>query len=131
MGLNSDSILAMQPVYNEILFLLLLFAGVTPFVQEFVFRGLVYTCLRSRFRPFGSALLATACFGLYHGELIQRTYAFCMGLILGLSMELSGNLKLPWLLHGLANGLSLVLSYSDLWEPVAVRQEGPGLGPAF
>jgi membrane protease YdiL (CAAX protease family) len=121
MGLNPDSVSAMQPVYNEISFpfLLLLFAGFTPFAEEFVFRGLVYTGLRRRFPPLLSVFLSAFCFGLYHGELIQGTYAFCMGLILGLSMEHSGNIRMPWLLHGLANGLPLCFSCYGLWEPLA------------
>lgn len=121
MGLNPDSVSAMQPVYNEISFpfLLLLFAGFTPFAEEFVFRGLVYTGLRRRFPPLLSVFLSAFCFGLYHGELIQGTYAFCMGLILGLSMEHSGDIRMPWLLHGLANGLPLCLSFFGLWEPLA------------
>lgn len=121
MGLNPDSVSAMQPVYNEIPFpfLLLLFAGFTPFAEEFVFRGLVYTGLRRRFPPLLSVFLSAFCFGLYHGELIQGTYAFCMGLILGLSMEHSGDIRMPWLLHGLANGLPLCLSWFGLWEPLA------------
>ena len=124
LGLNSDSVSAMQPVYREIPFplLLLIFAGFTPFAEEFVFRGLVYTGLRKRFPPLISVFVAAACFGLYHGELIQGIYAFCMGLIFGLSMELSGNLKLPWLLHGLANGLPLALSYAGLWEYFAGKE---------
>ena len=121
MGLNSDSVFAMQPIYNEIPFpfLLLLFAGFTPFAEEFVFRGLVYTGLRRRFPPLLSVLASAACFGLYHGELIQGIYAFCMGLLLGLSMERSGDIRMPWLLHGLANGLPLCLSRFGLWEPAA------------
>jgi membrane protease YdiL (CAAX protease family) len=121
MGLNPDSVSAMQPIYNEIPFLLLLlfFAGFTPFAEEFVFRGLVYTGLRRRFPPLLSVLASAACFGLYHGELIQGIYAFCMGLLLGLSMERSGDIRMPWLLHGLANGLPLCLSRFGLWEPAA------------
>ena len=121
MGLNSDSVTAMQPVYREIPFpfLLPLFAGFTPFAEEYVFRGLVYTGLRRRFPPLLSVFVSAACFGLYHGELIQGTYAFCMGLILGLSMEHAGDIRMPWLLHGLANGLPLCLSYFGLWETFA------------
>ena len=120
MGLNPDSVSAMQPVYNEIPFpfLLLLFAGFTPFAEEFVFRGLVYTGLRRRFPFLLSVFVSAVCFGLYHGEPIQGTYAFCMGLILGLSMEHSGGIRMPWLLHGLANGLPLCLSFFGLWEPL-------------
>lgn len=124
MKLNSDSVANMQSVYREIPFsvLLLIFAGFTPFVEEFVFRGLLYTGLRKRFPPLISVPVAAACFGLYHGELIQGIYAFCMGLIFGLSMEISGDLKLPWLLHGLANGLPLTLSYAGLWEYFAGKE---------
>jgi membrane protease YdiL (CAAX protease family) len=123
MGLNPDSVSAMQPIYNEIPFpfLLLLFAGFTPFAEEFVFRGILYTGLRNRFSPTLSILLAAGLFGLYHAELIQGTYAFLMGLFFCLSMELTGDIKAPWLLHGISNGLPLVLSYFGFWESFLQR----------
>lgn len=117
-GLSSDSVYTMQPIYREVpfLFILLIFAVFTPFVEEFVFRGILYAGLRSRFSPLPSALLAAALFGLYHGELIQGTYAFLMGLFFCVSLEVTGDIRMPWLLHGICNGLPLILSYSGIWE---------------
>lgn len=123
MGLSSDSVSDMQPVYREVPFpfILLIFAVFTPFVEEMVFRGILYTGLRSRYKFLPSVLLSAALFGLYHGELIQGVYAFCMGLLLGLSLEAEGDLRAPWLLHGISNGLPLALSYFGLWEPFLQR----------
>ena len=123
-GLNSESVSTMQPVYRELpfLFILLIFAVLTPFVEEYVFRGILYTGLRSRFTPLLSMLLAAAMFGLYHEELIQGTYAFCMGLLFCISLEVTGDLKAPWLLHSISNGLPLVISYLGLWETFLKRE---------
>lgn len=117
-GLNSDSVYTMQPIYREVPFpfILLTFAVFTPFTEEFVFRGILYAGLRSRFSSLPSALLAAALFGLYHGELIQGTYAFFMGLFFCVSLEVTGDIRMPWLLHGICNGLPLILSYSGIWE---------------
>ena len=122
-GMNSDSVYVMQPLYREIPFpfILIIFAVYTPFAEEFVFRGILYTGLRNRFSPTLSILLAAGLFGLYHAELIQGTYAFLMGLFFCLSMEVTGDIKAPWLLHGISNGLPLVLSYFGFWESFLQR----------
>lgn len=118
MDLHSESVDTMQPIYRELPFFLifLIFALVTPFAEEFVFRGLVYTGLRSRYPALPSVIAAAVLFGLYHGELLQGAYAACMGLLLGYSMEMTGDLRVPWLLHGIANGLPLCLTYFGVWE---------------
>jgi hypothetical protein len=124
MGLASDSVAAMQPIYRELSFpvILLIFAVFTPFAEEFVFRGLLYTGFRRFLSPLYSILLGGALFGLYHGELIQGTYAFLMGMFFCLSMEVTGDLRMPWLLHGLSNGLPLCLSYLGIWESFLLRE---------
>jgi len=124
MGLASDSVAAMQPIYRELSFpvILLIFAVFTPFAEEFVFRGLLYTGFRRSLSPLYSILLGGVLFGLYHGELIQGTYAFLMGMFFCLSMEATGDIRMPWLLHGLSNGLPLCLSYLGIWEPFLLRE---------
>lgn len=118
LGLESDSVYAMQPLYREFpfFFVLLLTAVFTPFAEEFVFRGILYTGLRCRLAVLPSVLISAALFGLYHGELLQGTYAFLMGLFFALSMELTGELRMPWILHGISNGLPLCLSCFGVWE---------------
>lgn len=118
MDLNSESVSAMQPLYRELpfLFVIFIFVVLTPFVEEYVFRGILYTGLRSRFNPLLSVFLTAALFGLYHEELIQGTYAFCMGLLFCFSLEATGDFKAPWLLHSISNGLPLIISYLGLWE---------------
>ncbi len=60
-----------------------LYAGLfAPVFEEVLFRGLILRTLE----PYGKkfAILASAfCFGIFHGNLVQSPYAFCVGLVLG------------------------------------------------
>lgn len=60
-----------------------LYAGlVGPIMEELIFRGIILRILRPNGKKIaivGSAFL----FGLFHGNLIQTPFAFCVGLVLG------------------------------------------------
>jgi membrane protease YdiL (CAAX protease family) len=123
LNIVSDSVYSMQPIYRELPFpvILLLFSVFSPFAEEFVFRGIFYTGLRSRFPVPLSVLCSAALFGIYHMEAVQGTYAFFMGILFALAMELTGDLRAPWLLHCISNGLPLILSYLGVWEAFLQR----------
>lgn len=93
-----------------------------PLSEEILFRGLVLGTLRpygKRFAIFGSAVL----FGVFHGNLLQTPYAFCVGLLLGyvtveysfrwaVALHLFNNLVLADLLSRLMNVLPVFLQNS-------------------
>lgn len=60
-----------------------LYAGLfAPVAEEILFRGLVLRSLQPYGRRF-AIVMSALLFGLFHGNLVQMPYAFCVGLILG------------------------------------------------
>ncbi len=81
-------------------------AVIPPLVEELAFRGVILSQLRKYgkgFAVFGSALL----FAFYHGNFIQFTFTFIVGLLLGFIMVQTNNLWITIVIHALNNGLSL------------------------
>lgn len=64
-------------------FSMFLYAGIlAPVAEEILFRGLVQRTML----PFGknfAIFVSALTFGLFHGNLLQTPYAFCVGLVLG------------------------------------------------
>ena len=84
-------------------------AVVPPFVEEFLFRGL----LMSKFRKFGDgfAVIATAfLFGLMHHNISQMVFAFICGMALGMALVKTNNIWIPVAIHMFVNGFSVLLS---------------------
>ena len=96
---------------------------IAPFGEELIFRGVMYTyaCrivenVRSRKAAFYIAnTIQALAFGIFHGNLVQGTYAFFMGLVLGYLRERFGSVWASILAHMIINGVS-----SFLWEPIAL-----------
>ncbi len=57
---------------------------IAPIAEELLFRGLILGYSKKAFPPAIAILLQGAIFGLYHGNIIQGTYAFVIGSVLGL-----------------------------------------------
>ncbi len=79
-----------------------------PFVEEVIFRGLVYGKLRRRFSWWAAAAVSAGFFAFYHGNVIQIVYAFPMGLLLAWAYERWGCLLAPVLIHVGANLLGIL-----------------------
>ena len=80
----------------------------TPFVEEFIFRGVIYGSLR-RFGLGFAVVTSSVVFGLAHGSVEQMAYAFAFGVALALVFEKTGNLKTSILFHFINNTLNYVL----------------------
>lgn len=81
-------------------------AVIPPLVEEFAFRGVIF----SRLRKYGDGLAVVASallFGLFHGNPIQLPFAFLCGLIFAFLVLRTQSLLLPILLHAINNGLSV------------------------
>lgn len=50
-----------------------------PIIEELVFRGIVYDRLQAFCAKYRASFFTTLLFALYHGNLVQIVYAFCMG----------------------------------------------------
>ena len=87
--------------YGTVGYLIMLLYGilVAPIHEELLNRGVTmhYAC---KALPFWAAnILQAALFGILHMNLVQGSYAFIVGLVLGYIYRASGNLKVPILLH--------------------------------
>lgn len=91
----------------------LLVAVVFPFVEEVVFRGLLYVWLR-RFSVPVAYVGSAALFAAAHGILVLLPALFAIGLILAWTYETSDSLWPPILLHGTFNGIMLILLYAAI-----------------
>ena len=97
---------------------------IAPFGEELIFRGVIYhyacnlvSTVPDKRKAFYIANAVQALgFGIFHGNLIQGTYAFFLGLVLGYLRERFGSIWASILAHMLINGCS-----TFLWEPIAMR----------
>ncbi|HHD2752371.1 TPA: lysostaphin resistance A-like protein [Clostridium perfringens] len=73
---------AMNATHNSILALVIVIVLI-PIFEEIFFRGVIFGFLRDNYK-FPVALIVQALvFGIAHGNLVQGTYAFILGLFLG------------------------------------------------
>ncbi len=90
---------------------LLLYGLISPLAEELLFRGLIYNRMKTWFSLRTSAVASSALFGIYHGNLVQALYGLLMGLLFSYAYELTGNFKIPVMMHGLANACVFAVSY--------------------
>ena len=87
--------------YGTVGYIIMLLYGilVAPVHEELLNRGVtMHYALKAL--PFWAAnLLQAALFGILHMNIVQGSYAFIVGLVLGYIYKASGNLKVPILLH--------------------------------
>lgn len=100
---------SMSEVQNASLAKNLMYIALVPALsEEFMFRGVFY----HGYRPAGvwkAALCSGFCFGLIHMNLNQFCYAFVLGVIFALLVEVTGSLICSTLAHLLINGNSVWL----------------------
>lgn len=76
-----EGLVSLQTAPNNLS--MFLYAGILgPVAEEILFRGLVQRTML----PFGkkfAILVSALTFGLFHGNLLQTPYAFCVGMVLG------------------------------------------------
>lgn len=88
---------------------LTLFAA--PLAEEGLFRWGIFGVLRRYMSFWSSAVLSSAAFGVYHGNWIQGSYAFVLGMVLAWGYEGSEDHKyiMAAVMHGAANLAALVV----------------------
>ena len=89
----------------------------TPFIEEIVYRGLVWHRLRRSFSPLSAAFLSSLLFGAAHGNLRQGIYAFVMGMVFALGYEVTRRFEVPFLLHCTCN-LAVLAASTAGWGDV-------------
>lgn len=86
-----------------------------PVVEELLFRGIVYGRMRDVMAKKWAMAASAIFFGIYHGNVVQGIYAFCIGLLLVYVYERFHTIKAPVLFHAAANGISVFLTeFADI-----------------
>lgn len=103
----------MEPLMaNQNLILQILAIGIFgPVLEECIFRGLVYHQLRKHMPAVLALILQALLFGISHMNIIQGSYAFLTGLLMGLLLHWSGSLLLPIMMHVGMNVTGVFYSY--------------------
>lgn len=81
-----------------------------PICEELIFRGVTMRQARKAIPFWAANLMQAILFGVFHMNMIQGIYAFCLGLILGYVCEMGGSIYYSILLHMLFNFWGTVIS---------------------
>lgn len=83
---------------------LFLYAGISPVAEEVVFRFLLYNRLRRSSGKVAYGVFVSAfLFGVYHGNVVQGSYAFVLGVLIACAYFRFDSFFAPVLFHGLGN----------------------------
>lgn len=82
-----------------------------PVSEELIFRGAILDRFYLAFPFLLANALQAVLFGVYHMNLIQGLYAFCLGFVLGMVRHVSGSILVSMLTHILFNSTSYVLDF--------------------
>lgn len=90
--------------YGSILAVEIIGSGIlTPILEELVFRGIIYGRLRRMMGVFSSVILSSLLFAMIHLNIVQFPYAFLIGIVLAVFVELSKSVWCSILGHVVAN----------------------------
>ncbi len=81
----------------------------SPILEEVLFRGLLFGLLRRVLPDRISAVITSALFALWHGNILQILYAFPMGLLFQYLLRRDGSLASPVICHCGANLTAIVV----------------------
>lgn len=102
---------AAEALYSGGIFLELIVVGVFgPVCEELIFRGLMFQRLCGYVKPVIAVLISALVFGIYHGNIVQGVYAFCLGVVMALCYLRFQTLWAPILIHVVANITSVCIT---------------------
>ena len=81
-----------------------------PLAEELLFRGVTLEKAKKIMPFFAANIVQALMFGIYHGNLIQGTYAFLLGVLLGYVAEYFHSIWASIFLHACVNGSAQLLS---------------------
>lgn len=108
---NTTSGAILDITNNVPMWLGILIIGCLPgFVEETLYRGIIYTAFRKRSVLTG-IVVSALCFGLMHMNFNQVLYAIYLGVIFALLVEATGSLVSTMILHMLFNAMNTAYVY--------------------
>ena len=84
-----------------------------PFVEEFVFRGVLLQSFQRTGRIIGSIVLSSVMFGMMHMNFNQFGYGAVMGAMFALLFEATGSVLAPFIAHAFFNSFEVVMLYMN------------------
>jgi membrane protease YdiL (CAAX protease family) len=108
-----DSLVSGNPI--KLIFVGLAVCIVAPMMEEVLFRGLLYPCLRSRWGAIAGIIVTALIFAAWHFDLTQFPALFIAGVVLTSAFEYTQSLRVSTFVHAfwntwvLVNMISLVL----------------------
>lgn len=82
---------------------------IVPFAEEFLFRGVIYRTLNRNLSIPLSIIIQALLFGVFHGNLIQGTYATLLGIIFGYITYKCNSLWPAYIAHMTNNLVALTI----------------------
>lgn len=99
----------LSPLSQGSIFISLLTVGIiAPFTEEFVFRGVIYKALNKNISIVWTIIIQALFFGVFHGNLIQGTYATLLGLVFGYITYKTKSLWPAIIMHMMNNTIAVL-----------------------
>lgn len=99
----------------------LLYSVVTPLAEELIFRGTVYNRLKKNQKYPMAILVSALCFGIYHANIVQGSYAFLLGCVIAWLYESFGHFYVPLAAHILSNAAAYLLTMTGAFGLLAAN----------
>ncbi len=116
-GMSEGYRMANEHFYGSTLALeLVSSAFVTPVLEELVFRGIIFTRLKSMVPKVLAVILSALIFSIMHFNIVQFVYAMLLGIVLALLMECMGHVAAAMAGHMTVNFLAVIRTETGLME---------------
>jgi membrane protease YdiL (CAAX protease family) len=90
---------------------------VGPVAEELIFRGVILDRLKPAFSFWTANVIQAALFGIFHMNVIQGLYAFALGILLGMVVQVTGTIFASMIMHITFNSTSIGLSLLEIHAP--------------
>ena len=80
-----------------------------PVSEEMIFRGAIFDRGYTAFPFWKANIIQAVLFGVYHMNIVQGLYAFCLGMVLGIIVKATGSILCSMITHITFNGTSYLL----------------------
>ncbi len=119
---SQDYSAGMEQFFTGGITALLYVVVITPVFEELLFRKLIQSLLSGFTCPFFANLIQALVFGIYHGNIIQKIYAFLLGLLLGFMKEKTGGIIYCIAFHCFFNIAGVIIDrLSYIEQPPGLR----------
>ncbi|MBE6053350.1 MAG: CPBP family intramembrane metalloprotease [Clostridium sartagoforme] len=115
-GLFTDEFLNMEQILaplssGSVIMSIITIGIIAPFAEEFLFRGVIYNTLSKKISIKWTIIIQAILFGIYHGNIIQGSYATLLGLVFGYVTYKTRSLWPAVIIHMVNNLIATTFMY--------------------